>query len=444
VSTIGQRRELAAYLSIAAGMFATYALAGLVLHEARPFKFFFGFNQLKRPGVTGTLVLALAAAASILLFHRRRESVLGLAARARSALYRWKLLPIAVAALSAFVFFLLRSNFLNQDALDLIGKFERDVPLEGSHVTHDEMWELYLHSRFWFHTNRWFGWSVALSYQVLSALAGGLFVLLLLRYARCILPARPIALTLLVASGGFLQLFFGDVENYTLTAVVILAYLHASARYLQGRGSIVAPAGLLALALTFHLLAGWLIPSLTYLGLLELRRGRVRHAGLAAAVFLAILGLTLAFFHGNGLPIGDLFRESHAFGEGGDILSKLARPSARYYLGLINLLFLLVPSFPLLLPLLTFRRIPRNPLNVHLALCSAFLLVYLFTWKATLGVYSDWNLFANLGVPLSILIWHNLLSAEDLPHRGEIALALFWIFGMHSCSWIVANHLGLR
>ena len=434
-------REQAAYRTVGVAMFVAYVLVGLVLDEVRPFKFFFGFYQLKHAGSAWTALLTLAAAAAILALRRRPDSARALAERVRGALSRHRLLPLAVALLSTLVFFLLRSHFLNQDGLDLVWKLERDVPLRGAHVTHDEMWELYLHSKFWLYTHRWLGWDVVRSYQVMSALAGGAFVLLLLRYAEHILPARPVTLTLLVASGGFMQLFFGDVENYTLTAVSIVAYLLGSARYLQGRGSILVPAALLALAMTSHLQAGWLIPSLAYLGLRELRQGRLREVGIAASVFVAILGLTLAFFHFNGLPIGALFRESHAFGAGGDFLHQLARPSARYYLGLINLLFLLVPSVALLPPLLIFRRIAGDPLNVHLMLCSVFLLIYMFTWKAALGVYSDWNLFANAGIPLSILVAYNLLRAEGVPHRGEIALALAWVFGMHSYSWIVANHL---
>ncbi len=57
-----------------------------------------------------------------------------------------------------------------------------------------------------------------------------------------------------------------------------------------------------------------------------------------------------------------------------------------------------------------------------------------------MGVYSDWNLFAALGIPLSVLIWYNLLKAEDLWHRPVLVQAMFWVFGMHSYSWIVANH----
>jgi hypothetical protein len=302
------------------------------------------------------------------------------------------------------------------------------------------MWELYLHSRFWHYTNRLAGWSVTLSYQVLSSLAGGLFVLLLFLYSRLLVPRRALVLAGLVASGGFMQLFFGDPENYTLTAVLILAYPYASAAHLRGRCSVVWPGLLLGLAITFHLLAGWLLPSLGYLCFLQLRQRRYGSVALAMVGLLSIVALTLLFFHFQGLPLRDLYWKSHAFGEGGDILSKLARPDKLYYLGLLNLLFLLVPAVWLVPPLLGFRRIDRRPVNVHLLLASVFMLIYMFTWKATLGVLSDWNLFANAAIPLSALIGYNLSKIETLPRRGEILLALSWVFAMHSYCWIVSNH----
>ena len=92
------------------------------------------------------------------------------------------------------------------------------------------------------------------------------------------------------------------------------------------------------------------------------------------------------------------------------------------------------------MPLLALRRVNLEPLNVHLLLASAFMLVYMFSWKATLGVYSDWNLFANAAIPLSALVGYNLSRIETLPHRGQILLALAWVFAMHSYCWIVSNH----
>jgi hypothetical protein len=429
------------YLAAAALALSTYLLVGLVLPSwFRAPRFYFGFNQLKHPGVAGTVLLCVLGAAAVLLYHRKRRWADEVIDRVASVLVSRKWLLIGVAILSAAVFFGLRSNFLNQDSIDLTWKLPRDVPLEGAHVTHDEMWELYLHSRFWHYTNRLAGWSVTLSYQVFSSLAGGLFVPLLLVYSRLLVPRRTLALAGLVASGAFMQLFFGDPENYTLTAFLVLAYLYASAAHLRDQCSVIWPSALLALAITFHLLAGWLLPSLGYLYLLQLRRRRHGSVALATIAFGSIIGLTLLFFHLQGLPLRDLYGESHAFGHGGDILAMLAKPEPLYYLGLVNLLFLLAPAVWLVLPLALFGRFDARPLNVHLMLASVFMLVFMFSWKATLGVYSDWNLFAIAAIPLSVLIAYNLTRVETLPCRGEILLSASWVFAMHSYSWIVSNH----
>jgi len=429
------------YIAVAVLAVSTYVLVGLILPTwFRTPRFLFGFNQFKHLGVPATALLCLLGVAAILLYHWKRRLVDDLVDRFGSVLFSRKTLLVGVAVLSAALFFSLRSNFLNPDSIDLTWKLPRDVALKGSHVTHDEMWELYLHSRFWHYTNRFAGWSVTFSYQALSSLAGGVFVLLLLLYARLLVPRGALALAGLVAAGGFMQLFFGDPENYTLTGALVLAYLYASAGHLRGRWGVFWPSVLLALAITFHLLAGWLLPSLAYLHFLQLRKRNHGAVALAVAAFLSIIVLTLLFFHFHGLPLRDLYWESHAFGHGGDILAMLAEPKALYYLGLLNLLFLLAPLVWLALPLLALRRVTLEPLNVHLLLASAFMLVYMFSWKATLGVYSDWNLFAIAAIPLSALVGYNLSRIETLPHRGEILLALSWVFAMHSYCWIVSNH----
>ena len=56
-----------------------------------------------------------------------------------------------------------------------------------------------------------------MSYQILSALSGGIFVLLLLLYARNVFPAKPLSFFLMIVSGGlFLEVvgnLFGDVAG---------------------------------------------------------------------------------------------------------------------------------------------------------------------------------------------------------------------------------------
>lgn len=433
--------EQRVYIAVSGLALATYLLFGLVLpHVFRPARFYFGFNQLKHPGVATTVALCGVGAVLVWLYRVRRPSAVRLAKSVQAHLLASGWGVFGVAASSAVVFFVLSSNALNQDSLDLIDKIPRDVAATGAHVTHDEMWELWLHSKFWQVTNRMFGWGVTLSYQMLSSLAGGLFVGLLLAYARLIRPGRALPLAALVATGGFMQLFFGDPENYTLTAVLVMAYFLAAAAHLRGRCLLVVPSTLLALAMTFHLLAGWLGPSLAYLHLLELRRGRYRPVLAGVVGFAAVIGSTLLFFSLSGLPLADLFGESHAFGHGGNFLSMLARPSFLHYTGVVNLLFLLAPAAWLIPPLLLFRRIDSSPTHVHLLLASGFMLAFMFSWNPMLGIYSDWNLFAIAGIPISLLVYANVIRNDDLAGRGELLLGLGWIFAMHSYSWIVSNH----
>src|SRR5262245_25850465 len=59
---------------------------------------------------------------------------------------------LALAALP--VFFFLRTNWLNGDGSMLTPKFQRDVPLVGAHLSHDELLEFFVHSRFWYYTQR--------------------------------------------------------------------------------------------------------------------------------------------------------------------------------------------------------------------------------------------------------------------------------------------------
>jgi hypothetical protein len=350
----------------------------------------------------------------------------------------WFRVGVSVALVA--VFFVLRSNFLNYDGGLLAGKFARDVPLRGAHVTHDEMWELYLHSRFWLLTSHLFGWSVELSYQVLSSLAGGAFILMLLYFCSIVFPRRPLLAFALCISGGYMQLFFGDVENYSLTMVWIMAYFLTSALYVRRRMSLVIPSVLLAAALTFHLLAGFLIPSLIVLFAISWRRGNRSAILASSALFVSIVGLTLLFFHTHGLPLRDLWYNSHAFGHGGHIRQYIADPSFRYYFDILNLSFLLAPSWILLVPLLVFGRIGLDDLNLFLIAGAVFMAVFVVGWKATLGVYSDWNMFAAAALPFTLLVVRGLLTGDGIRGRYRLAYLFAWLFILHSYSWVVSNH----
>ena len=149
---------------------------------------------------------------------------------------------------------------------------------------------------------------------------------------------------------------------------------------------------------------------------------------------------TLWYFDRHGLPITALLYDSHALGHGGHFDQVLVRPTREYYGKILNLMFLLVPGWVLLLPLVAYRRIRLDPVNVHLLLACACGGLLVVTWWARLGVYNDWNLFANVAIPVSLLVWRNVLDAETLMARPWPIVALNALFLVHSYSWIVTNH----
>jgi hypothetical protein len=402
----------------------------------------FGFTQLGRFEL-GTVV-ALWVIVGLLLqlgygsFQTRlatfRQS-LGRVAVSRNTFY------VVLSVVSTVLFFSLRTNFVNPDALGFPEKFKADVPLLGAHLKHDELLELLIHSKFWQATNAWFGWSVRLSYQVLSSLAGGIFVFTLLKLAEAIAPTRRWLFVALVASGGFMQLFFGEFENYTLVNTCLLIYVLCAYRFLQGRVTLVVPAAVMALAMTFHLLAGWLLPSLLVLAFYSLRSRPARELWSAVGAFFAVLVAVVVFAKvAYGLPISAIYYGTHAMGHGGNVAGHFFGTSYEYYVDIFNLLFLLFPGTPVLVALLASRRLRWEPFSVFLGAMAASVLLFLVSWRALIGVYNDWNLFAVVGLVLSLFCWHLCLQDEAIASRPRLLGVMALTFGLHSYGWILYNH----
>ncbi len=433
------------YFAIFLALALVYLLSGLVLPALngggeRTRETLFGFSQFGCFEVPCVLIGLLIPGAVLLvrwaLSPGSIDRISGLSVR----IFRNTWFRVGFSLLLVTIFFLLRNQFINYDGQMLAEKFARDIPLHGSHVTHDEMWELYLHSRFWFYTNHLFGWSVEFSYQVLSSVVGGAFILLLMYYCSFMFPDRPVLAFALCVSGGYMQLFFGDVENYTMTATLIMAYFVVSSRYIKGRTNIIVPSVVLASAFTFHLLAGFLIPSLLVLFNIARKRNEKRSLIIAAGMFCSIVGLTLLFFHLHDLPIRNLWFHSHAFGHGGNIRPRLVEPSPGYYFQMLNLAFLLVPVWIILIPQLIFGRIKLDYMNMHLIVAVIFMGLFFLGWKATLGVHADWNMFAAAALPVTFLVLRNMFSTECIRRRYWLIYLFTWLFLLHSYSWVISNH----
>ena len=401
----------------------------------------FGFDQLQPLGWLAAALPILAGVTLCLPWHRLLHgvhnflgSVEGLSARTR------RLLVLGVGVYSFPWFLGLRNQFINPDGAAFSAKFHAEIPVRGTSVSHDEMLELFVHSRFWHHTSRAFGWSVEYSYQFLSSLAGAVFVVLLIGFSWSLLGQRRwIVLVLGVGASGFMQLFFGDVENYTLVTAWMLVYFVTGFLCLEGRLSVLVPSAVLAVAITFHLLAAFLLPSLAYLWLAALRRRQWLSLAVAAVTLIAIPAAVVVYFHHHGLPF-EVIRTSNAFGQAGK-LQRFASPDLEYHGQIVSLIFLLFPPVLCFVPLVAYKRLPLTSFNVFMALAAIVFVGYVFTWRADLGVYNDWNLYAPAGLPLAILFWHNFARADRLVNKAGIGAALILTSGAHSYAWIIRNHV---
>jgi hypothetical protein len=416
-----------------------YLLAAYFLPQNPIFDF--GFNQLYQ--IHPFLALVWFTQVGLLLsrYHRDRLHFIKLFDRINDWLFRENGNLVIFSCVCSVVFFLLRSNVLNGDGAAFSSKILLDATVPGAHVTHDELWEFYLHAIAWKWLNRLSFLTLSQTYQILSILGGGIFVFLLLKLSRQLCSEKALALAGLVACGGTMQLFFGDIENYTLTAVFLMAYYLSAVQYLRHHTCLLIPVGLQAIAITFHLLSIFLIPSMLFLFIVEFQRKRLWQILLAVAVWCGILSLTLQHFTFLGLPLENLYHQSWALGHGGNLFENWMAPfSNSYFWQQINLLVLLFPGALLSVPIFLSRRVKLDVINGFFVIASIVMLIYFFNWNARLGIYNDWNLFANALIPPAILLWSNFVSIPKFSHRGSLLLLFITSAGLHTALWIISNH----
>ena len=68
------------------------------------------------------------------------------------------------------------------------------------------------------------------------------------------------------------------------------------------------------------------------------------------------------------------------------------------------------------------------------------MIAFMFVWKAQPGVYNDWNLFANVAIPVSIFVGYNVLDADGVKERAVVLIPTISLCFLHSYSWIAFNH----
>ncbi|MEW5993431.1 MAG: hypothetical protein AB1744_03450 [Candidatus Zixiibacteriota bacterium] len=249
------------------------------------------------------------------------------------------------------------------------------------------------------------------SFRILSIGAGLVFLTIVALVGARLFDRLGKRLLFLIglASGGYMLLFFGYVENYSLFACAVAAYTLVGVLVALGRVNrwiIVIPLGL---TIFLHVLGATLIPSAFYLLVSKTRIGvRLARQSQGTKILLGTIGVLIVaaifayyytsdyFFRFAFLPL----LENRFTVEGYTLFS------LKHLADFANLILLLFPGSIVFLIAVSHR-----PVRSLLRQCELrFLLILLVSsWGATfvldpkLGMPRDWDLFAFSGVPLTVI-----------------------------------------
>jgi len=244
---------------------------------------------------------------------------------------------------------------------------------------------------------------------------------------------------------GYVQLFFGYVENYTFLALALAGYALAALRALQGRAPLLLPAALLVLALALHLSAAVVVPSFAFLLAHRLADPRARLAALrdlalGAALFAATHALLARLGEGYDwtamlLALGRRTTDSTtSYGFHPPTFAQFMHQ--QLLIGPLGI-FLLVVAAVVALRL----RLWRDGRSLFLAaLAPGYAAASLIAGDSNLGVARNWDLLAPAGFVFTLVALGFALRA---PWDGAALRRWLWVLALaslfHTVPWVAVN-----
>ena len=287
------------------------------------------------------------------------------------------------------------------------------------------------------------------TYRAYSYVSGILYVLLCFPIAAALGKKsleRSIVLAFLLTAG-YIQQFFGYVENYALYMPGLLLYLFLGLRALERRMPVFVPAILLGMLVVFHRVLAIFGPSLLYLAYRDYCRRQKRIPTgkniLATAAALSCVPLSAALF----LGLSDVGLEAY-FGRtgSGEFLPLFEQPgfyaqyrifSLEHFVDFINLQLLSAPAACMAIFL-----VRKRPLSRHtfLVICTLVPLFFTFVAKANIGAFRDWDILSLPALPLTL--WAATMLLERIRDGEKLFHGAFLICGaaaLHTFLWIGVN-----
>lgn len=360
--------------------------------------------------------------------------------------------------------------------------------------------DVYLHSRVWHWLGEPLGWGDAAPvYRLLSPLAGGIYLWIVLQLSEERRLATNWLTFGLLTSLGLIQLFFGYIENYSFAAAGILAYLWLGMKTLRGERPLWLAAIVLAITNATHPSTVVYAPSLLFVGMICWRRMTAdggpqtadsnpnahelhfvredteqflsRRRQIATRIFtsialpmLLIAVFTIALMEMGGHGIAALLDYDRPGGGDGRWLVPLFETTTRWehytmfsWLHIRDLLNQQALTAPVVLPALLLGWIgtiaARKRLiydenwiewanTRFLALAAGSHLLLIAVWNPDYGGQRDWDLFSLAAIPTTLwLIWSLPRFLPDAHLRRAAVVPLILLQVLHTAAWIYQNRL---
>jgi hypothetical protein len=430
----------------------------------------------------GTVILLIVYAWWRELTHREPSSL----GRGRTSALRYPLVTISALLIVAFFTFPIVHTRWG-DAYILSKSIAWPDPALRLTRSWQAPLDVALHSSVWLALQPYFAWEDATPvYQILSPLAGGVYLVALLRISRDPRIAPSWLSCGLIVTLGVLQLFFGYVENYSFAAAFVLVYMWLGIEVAQQRRSLWIAATVLALTHAFHPSTIVLGPSLLYLAWLQLHRedgtppagnkvdaNDVIHIGVQLiAPFVLVYGFTWIMMEAGNHGLAALFSSDRPGGGDGRWLVPLRATTTEWehytllswphLRDVLNEQQLIAPVvLPSLIVVGLLRLITRHdattddvrsrlpdyvkpdrPLIRFLSIAFAFYLIFTLMWNPDYGGQRDWDLFSLVAIPETLLLIYLLTrTVSPIRYLAMGAAPLIAVQALHTGAWIYQNTL---
>ncbi len=296
--------------------------------------------------------------------------------------------------------------------------------------------------------------SAETTYRIFSC-ASGVLYLVAVRYAARTLGKDVLERFLIMAlllGAGYMQLFFGYVENYAFLFPFMLLYLLLGIRAIEGRVALWAPAALLGSLMALHITMMTLAPSLLALAILRARAGGTSGSATrgrsAANAALAILLSGIVFFGALLLIQFDLIAYLQKR-QGFYILNLFAVPGPKQHYRLfsigklsdfVNQYVLVAPAFLMVLLLCRNTGWMRGSDRQFVLVAALFPVLFTVVANPELGAFRDWDVFAFAALPLTL--WAAITVVRNIRNRlvsPNTAVLICSAAALHTLFWIGTN-----